>query len=276
MRHEFEKILTKWNVYRIQYGNEDHPRDVLGRHMVSGGQIISGYHPSAVRMRALFADGRWFLMESVEKTQVFAAYIEETEQIPYKIEMTFADGHTYANEDSYAFPSQISKRDSYLFGMGTHYKIYEKLGAHPTEIQGVKGTCFAVWAPGVIRASVVGNFNHWDGRCHPMNKVSSEGIYEIFIPNVGPGEIYKYEFKMENGYIYTKSDPYGNSAEVRPANASVVADLDSYIWDDAKFMRKRAKENTYEKPMSIYEVHLPFYFFARKNTNYIAFDKSIS
>lgn len=257
MRQEFGRILTKWNVNRIHYGNADNPKDVLGRHMVAKGQIISAFHPHAIAMKVLFSDGRWFPMERIEKTQVFASFIEETKKVPYRIEMTFSDGHTFANEDPYAFPSKITKRDSYLFGMGIHYGIYEKMGAHPMEIDGIKGTYFAVWAPHVVRASVVGNFNHWDGRCHPMHKTDSEGIFEIFIPNVGPGEVYKYEFKLEDGYIITKTDPYGNSAEVRPNNASVVADLNSYQWTDAKFMRARAKAVSYERPMSIYEVHLP-------------------
>ena len=133
--------------------------------------------------------------------------------------------------------------------------IYEKLGAHPVKIDGVSGVYFAVWAPNAIRVSVVGNFNNWDGRAYQMNLLES-GIYELFIPGVRAGDIYKYEIKARGGLTYLKSDPYANAAQLRPNNASVVFDLGKYAWQDENWMKKRGVTQGDKAPISVYEVHL--------------------
>ena len=157
--------------------------------------------------------------------------------------------------DPYVFEPVIDPIDISLFNEGKHYSIYEKMGAHPMTVDGVEGVLFAVWAPNADRVSVVGNFNNWDGRRHPMRKLDYSGIYELFIPGKLVGEIYKYEIKAKSGQVFMKSDPYAFSSEVRPANASRIVDI-SYKWKDAAWMEKREDKNTDEQPMAIYEMHL--------------------
>ena len=149
----------------------------------------------------------------------------------------------------------ITKDDCYLFGKGINYEIYEKLGAHITEIDGVKGTYFAVWAPHAANVAVIGDFNDWLGFNHNMTMDNDSGIWELFIPEVGEGAMYKYVIATESGDTLYKSDPYGNWAEVRPGNASRVTNIDSYKWNDSKWIHQKASESHYELPMSIYEVH---------------------
>lgn len=143
-----------------------------------------------------------------------------------------------------------------MFGKGTHYEIYNKLGAHPTTVDGVEGTYFAVWAPNAVNVAVVGDFNNWIGFNHNMTMDNESGIWELFIPGVGVGDLYKYCISTQTGDTLFKADPYGNWAEVRPGNASRVADISDYKWKDKKWIDKKAKENHYEEPMSIYECHL--------------------
>ena len=149
----------------------------------------------------------------------------------------------------------ITKDDCYLFGKGTHYEIYEKLGAHVTTIDGVKGTYFAVWAPHAVNVAVIGDFNDWLGFNHNMKMENDSGIWELFVPEVEEGAMYKYVISTQSGDTLYKADPYGFWAEKRPGNASRVANIDNYKWKDAKWISEKAKENHYELPMSIYEVH---------------------
>ena len=149
----------------------------------------------------------------------------------------------------------ITKDDCYLFGKGTHYEIYEKLGAHVTTIDGVKGTYFAVWAPHAVNVAVIGDFNDWLGFNHNMKMENDSGIWELFIPEVEEGAMYKYVISTQSGDTLYKADPYGFWAEKRPGNASRVANIDNYKWKDAKWISEKAKDNHYELPMSIYEVH---------------------
>ena len=147
--------------------------------------------------------------------------------------------------------------DLHLLGEGTHYRNYERLGAHLREHEGFRGVHFAVWAPNAKRVSVTGNFNHWDGRRHPLRNVGATGIWEIFIPDLSQGEVYKFEIKSRiNGYLVQKSDPYGFAAELRPQTASVVWDITRFAWDDAEWMEKREKTQALDRPMAIYECHL--------------------
>ncbi|WP_304944515.1 1,4-alpha-glucan branching protein GlgB, partial [Vallitalea guaymasensis] len=166
------------------------------------------------------------------------------------------EGYKWEIEDPYRFQSQISDVDLYLFGKGTHYEIYNKLGAHVLEIDGVSGVMFAVWAPNAMRVSVIGDFNHWDGRIHQMRELGNSGIYELFIPSLVSGEKYKYEIKTKQGSLLEKSDPYGNYSELRPSTASIVANVNSYEWKDSKWLESRMNKNPIDEPVSIYEVHL--------------------
>ena len=150
---------------------------------------------------------------------------------------------------------KVSDWDQYLFGQGNHYEIYKKLGAHLTEKDGVAGTYFAVWAPRAKSVKLIGDFNNWDGKDHEMTRLEPLGIYELFVPGVGEGNIYKYLIDGADGNLHYKCDPYGFSAEMRPGTASKVADL-SYKWKDSKWMEARVEVDTDKMPLSIYEVHL--------------------
>lgn len=159
--------------------------------------------------------------------------------------------------DPYAFPLLISDFDLHLFGEGAHYQLYEKLGAHPAVIDGIAGVQFAVWAPNALRVSVVGDFNAWDGRRHPMRNRLPLGVWELFVPGLQEGEIYKYEIRPTVAAIpLLKSDPYGFRSELRPKTGSIVCSLDRYTWNDSDWMRERATRDWLEAPISVYEVHL--------------------
>ena len=186
----------------------------------------------------------------------FFAVLLPGKKIPsYTLIYWDGDGNQMEHYDPYAYPMQFTGQEQKQFENGICYSIYEKLGAHPVKIDGISGVYFAVWAPNAIRVSVVGNFNNWDGRAYQMNLLES-GIYELFIPGVRAGDIYKYEIKAKGGLTYLKSDPYANAAQLRPNNASVVFDLGKYEWQDENWMKKRGVAQSNKAPISVYEVHL--------------------
>ena len=175
----------------------------------------------------------------------------------YRLAVEDYEGHTWEFVDPYVFGPVLTDFDLHLLGEGTHYRNYERLGAHLREHEGSRGVHFAVWAPNARRVSVTGNFNHWDGRRHLMRNVGATGIWELFIPDLSQGEVYKFEIKSRiNGYLVQKSDPYGFAAELRPQTASVVWDITRFAWDDAEWMEKRAKTQALDRPIAIYECHL--------------------
>jgi 1,4-alpha-glucan branching enzyme len=180
---------------------------------------------------------------------------EYQEPFNYQLEATYFNGSTHVFDDPYRFLPQLSDMDMYLFNSGTHYQLYEKMGAHPTTIYDVKGTVFRVWAPSARRVSVLGEFNTWDGRVHQMRSLDKSGIWELFIPGIKENELYKFEIKTQFKDILTKSDPFQFYGEVRPKTASIVSSLDSYEWDDQDWLTKRSACQPYDKPVSIYEVH---------------------
>ena len=149
----------------------------------------------------------------------------------------------------------ITEFDQYLFGQGTHYDLYNKLGAHPMTVDGEEGVYFAVWAPNAEAVSLVGNFNEWDKNATPMERLEPLGIYEIFLPEMKIGDIYKYCVTTKAGYTILKADPYGFQAELRPNNASVIADISDFKWQDSRWMKKREKFDDKKDPMFVYEVH---------------------
>jgi 1,4-alpha-glucan branching enzyme len=188
-----------------------------------------------------------------------ALTIGENRAVPpasYRLRFTFADGKTWETYDPYAFPPLLTEYDLYLSGEGTHYLKYEKLGAHVREMEGVRGVAFGVWAPNAKRVSVVGDFNQWDGRVNPMRSRGSSGIWELFIPGLDEGCLYKFEILSRvNGHLGLKSDPYAFAAEMRPNTASIVCNIDRYKWQDAAWIEARTARDWLHSPMSIYEVH---------------------
>jgi len=151
--------------------------------------------------------------------------------------------------------TQITEFDLHLFGEGNHHAIYEKLGAHPVTRDGLAGTRFAVWAPNARRVSVVGDFNFWDGRRHPMQALASSGVWELFIPGIGVGALYKFEILTQHDNLVLKSDPYGFQMQLRPDNASIVADITDYRWNDAQWLEQRRQWDPLRAPIAVYEVH---------------------
>jgi 1,4-alpha-glucan branching enzyme len=201
--------------------------------------------------------GAVYDMARVHPDGLFEALIPGSEGFVYRLRATNYAGGTVELYDPYSFGPVLTDFDLHLIGEGTHYRTYEKLGAHIREIGGVRGVHFAVWAPNALRVSVIGNFNNWDGRVHPMRLHPGVGVWEIFIPGLGEGELYKYEIKSRyRGYMVHKADPYGFYAEVRPSTASIVYNLEGYEWGDQEWMSVRRQRQRLDAPISIYEVHL--------------------
>ena len=252
-----------WVLYdELIAGKLNAPKHLLGIHEYGEGQIITAYRPHAVEVKVTSRTGKKVhTMEKVTDEGFYAIFFPKKEfsGTKYNLVTTYEDGTTVTTADPYAFDSQISDFDSYLFAEGKHYEIYNKFGAHPMTIDGVKGTYFAVWAPDARRVSVVGDFNMWDGNLHPMQLRPNGGIYELFIPNVLSGAVYKYQILTRYDEILYKSDPYGNQEQMRPDNGSVVADLTTYKWKDTAWVNKRktySRTDRMKMPMTIYEMHL--------------------
>jgi 1,4-alpha-glucan branching enzyme len=175
----------------------------------------------------------------------------------YRIRFRTHYSEVVEGHDPYAFPFQLTEFDLYLMGEGRHYDTYEKLGAHIKTVDGVSGVNFAVWAPSAKRVSVVGDFNRWDGRVHPMRSRGSSGIWELFLPELGEFTIYKFEVVGDHGDVLPlKADPYAFAAELRPNTGSVVARLDKHQWQDSDWISQRSQKNWLEQPITVYEVHL--------------------
>lgn len=252
-----------WTEYdELLEGCHNAPHNLLGLHEFGKGQVFTVYRPEAQKITVTDNKGN----HPIELEQVgdgsgfFGKYVPSQKyKKNYLLHIQYGENDVVVTADPYAFDSQLTDYDLYLFAEGNHYNIYEKLGAHPMKINGVEGVHFAVWAPHARAVSVVGDFNMWDGRLHLMRTLAVSGIYEIFIPNVKPGAVYKYQILTRNGDILMKADPYANCAQMRPDTASVVADLRGYAWKDKKWMAERQKESRKDlckRPMAIYEMHL--------------------
>ena len=234
------------------------PFAVLGLHKIRGGYAIRAFVPGANAVRAMSREGTPLVdLQRRGDGGFFEGRIASAkERFPYRLRAENARG-SWEFEDAFAFGPVLGPTDDYLLVEGTHRKLYERLGAHPMIHEGATGTHFAVWAPNALRVSVVGDFNQWDGRRHPMRKRVDSGLWEIFAPEVAEGAVYKYEIIAGDGTLLPlKADPFGFAAELRPSTASVVARTDSFAWTDAAYLDERARADARRAPMSIYEVHL--------------------
>jgi 1,4-alpha-glucan branching enzyme len=257
----FKSMADAGTIDAIVGGYHGAPFDVLGIHPVTleggHGLVVRTFQPHALMVSVVRA-GEEYPAQRVHADGVFeAVFPGEDEFFPYTLSISLPDGRRYTAEDPYRFPPVLTDFDLYLFGEGNHFQLYDKLGAHIIEHEGVRGVSFAVWAPNAERVSVIGEFNEWDGRRHPMRPRGMTGLWEIFLPGLAQGDLYKFEIKTGyKGYMAVKADPYGFFAEMRPKTASIVWDVDGYEWNDAEWMADRRKRQALDAPISVYEVHL--------------------
>ena len=234
------------------------PFSVLGPHKNGRRWSVTALIPGALRVDVLDAKGQVAAeLHRLDGRGLFSGFVRKPVATgPYRLRAA-NDETQWEQEDAYRFGPVLGEMDEYLIAEGAHLRLWEKLGAHPMDHQGVRGVTFAVWAPAAQRVSVVGPFNQWDGRRHVMRARGSTGIWEIFVPVLGDGTLYKYEIRDGTGTILPlKSDPVGFGAEHPPATASVVRELNGYTWSDDTWMATRATRNRFDQPISIYEVHL--------------------
>lgn len=238
-------------------GDSVYPGGILGAHLTDRGFVVTVYNPRAAEVAVIEKrSSHKFQAEKIDEAGLFVAYLGCDSTTPYYLEITPYEGQPYTTEDCYRFPVQTTSEEAYLFGSGTLYNVSEVLGAHIKTIDGITGTLFTVWAPNAARVSVVGDFNQWDGRIHQMNKVYDVGIFELFIPGITEGALYKYEIKTSWGALMMKTDPFGNYQQKRPDTASIVTDVTKYKWTDEKWLEKRKNTDIDSQPVAIYEVHL--------------------
>lgn len=237
------------------------PQEFLGMHKCKGGIVVRAYivNAKSCHLVDLRKSARKSAeMEKLDPSGFFELFIKGARKpFPYRFRVERYDGEIREFADAYSFPPSLTDEELYLFGLGDDRKVYEHLGSHLREIDGVKGTAFAVWAPTARRVSVVGDFDEWDGRYFPMRPLETSGVWEIFISGVGEGAKYKYEILAANNDTpFLKSDPYAVRFEPPPHNSSVVCDISGYGWSDEKWIKSRMKTDWAKKPVSVYEVHL--------------------
>ncbi|HEY1597742.1 MAG TPA: 1,4-alpha-glucan branching protein GlgB [Thermoleophilaceae bacterium] len=240
-------------VVRREHSN---PHGVLGAHPQNGGVVVRAFRPAAAAITALVDGGAHVELKEIHAGGVFEGFVEGAElPLRYRLDVDYGEGGSFVIDDPYAFPPTIGEFDLHLIGEGRHEELYERLGAHVREHEGVLGTAFAVWAPAARAVSVVGDFNSWDGRLDAMRSLGPSGIWELFVPGVEPGARYKYELLSADGELKLKADPCAQEAELPPQTASVVSEA-KHSWRDSAWIENRDAQVPLEGPMSIYEVHL--------------------
>jgi 1,4-alpha-glucan branching enzyme len=249
-------VTVKTDIEAIVHRDLADPHRLLGAHPQDGGVVVRAFRPAAARVVAHVDGG-----EDVELAQTHPAGLFEgavsgaSLPLRYELEVEYGPGETYTLRDPYAFLPTLGEIDLYLAGEGRHEDLYEKLGAHVREIDGVTGVAFAVWAPSARSVSVVGDFNSWDGRLHPMRSLGASGIWELFVPGVPDGARYKFELRSQDGDLLLRADPFAFEAELPPKTASVVH-RSRHAWADDAWLAARERSDPQRAPMSIYEVHL--------------------
>ena len=252
--------ISARDIDRVVKTEHSDPHSVLGAHPASfdgqEGVVVRVFHPDA-SAAYLVIGGERLPMEDSQAKGLFWYWLPGRKlPLGFIVSFQFSDGSTWECDTPYRFLPTLGEQDLYFAGEGKHYNLYDKLGAHVREMDGVKGTSFAIWAPNARRVSVIGNFNNWDGRLYAMRSMGGTGIWEIFVQGIGPGELYKYEIKTRDSLLRIKTDPFAFFMELRPGTGSIVWNLDTFQWQDGQCMKERQTRDHYSSPMSIYEVHL--------------------
>ena len=247
MRYEIGQVLKKEDVMQLVNGHCPNPKKLLGRHLVPGGQVIAAYHPRAARMRLEVPGGSVYEMEMIERQPVFAVFLPNQDLFHYQIEIFLRSGNTIRNYDPYSFPVRITEEEENEYLHGRWMNAYRKMGCHPVEMDGVRGMYFAVWAPNAKRVSLVGDFNQWDGKLCPMNRMQRSDIFEIFVPGLPEGTHYQYETETVQGDILRVADPYGTVRE--PGDISKVLNPKKFLWKDDQWMKKQRKVRSEDRPL---------------------------
>lgn len=255
-----EYLFAPHQIDQIVYGDCRDPFAALGMHPIpSGGVSVRAFLPGAQSVELINRDTGEKVcdMTKIRDEGLFVAIPRSMkEMFGYRFRVDFGNG-PLEMEDPYRFWTVLGEMDAYLFSEGRHWEIYNRLGAHSQTLDGVDGVLFAVWAPNARRVSVVGTFNNWDGRRHAMRLRVECGIWELFVPEVKPGDLYKYEIKGAYGDLLPlKSDPYGRAFEPPPGNASIVVGKSKHDWQDDAWMKSRQASDPLHQPMAIYEIHL--------------------
>ena len=240
---------------KISEAKHHDPFAVLGRQLKGNEVYIKVYMPYAETVKLSHNDEPF---QRITGTDFFECAVRKA-PFPqhYQLSWTDKNGNDHLNYDPYDFPVQMPEFDQHLFGEGKHWHIYQKLGGHLHCVDEIEGVLFNVWAPNAGRVSVVGDFNHWDGRCHAMRSLGGGGIWELFIPGLTEGCLYKFEIlNRYTNEILLKTDPYGQRFEFRPNTSSIIVNEHSYEWLDHQWLKERSDRNWLHEPMSIYEVHL--------------------
>ena len=268
MTKKLYKMMNWPVIEEIIYSESQDPHATLGPHIQGNGTLIQAFFPGAKKVTLqITKDMSEKEMELADDDGFFAVWLPTKNVGEYQYIVSYENGSVETMQDAYRHECLITAEDEEKFARGIHYTIYEKLGAHPMNLDGEDGVYFAVWAPNALRVSTVGDFNHWDGRVHQMRKLPS-GIFEIFIPGVKAGDNYKYEIKLKTGLTYLKADPYGNAAQLRPETASVVADLRNFKWEDKEFIKKRKIFQKENAPISVYELYLGSFLAPKDDEEY--------
>jgi 1,4-alpha-glucan branching enzyme len=256
-------IISKTDLDLLLHAKHPSPHAVLGMHPHvrgrSKGVVVRALALSASACAVVdVADGKRWEMKALAPGGVFETFIPGRPAVfRYQLRVTGPGGEMRQFFDPYAFLPTLSEQDLYLFNEGNEHRIYDKLGAHLHTRDGVAGVAFAVWAPAARQVSLVGNFNRWDGRAHPMRSLGSSGVWELFVPGLGEGELYKFAVRDRFDGVRLKTDPYGTYFESPPNNASIVYDVTKFKWNDGAWLeRRREQAGQLDRPVSVYEVHL--------------------
>jgi 1,4-alpha-glucan branching enzyme len=246
---------------RLLQGKHHDPHNILGAHPTShdgdSGVTVRVMHPAAKRATLILEDGSTPEMKR-QKGGLFTVVLPTaTLPLRYRVRFQFAEGADWERDDPYRFAPSLGDIDLHLFNEGTHRRLWEKLGSHPMSLDGVPGVAFAVWAPTAQRVSLIGDFAQWDGRLYPMRSLGSSGVWEIFLPHLTPGTLYKYEILSRGGDLRIKTDPFAFKLEQHPGTASIIEPApSSYEWKDQEWMAKRDSHDPHRDAMLAYEVHL--------------------